>query len=123
MRVESATGGSEAGETIVEAGGRELAEEARLGAATWTPLGSIDNSNGITTDVSHIFLARGLAPLPGGQRRQGAQQVQVVWMPFDQAGEAAPPGALTESVNPPGPPQPPPPSPPAPPPPPPPPLP
>lgn len=99
MSLEIPTGGSEAGETILEAAGRELAEEAGLDAATWTPLGSIDNSNGITTDVSHIFLARALAPLPGGQRRQGDEQIEVVWMPFDEAVEAALAGDITESVS------------------------
>ena len=99
MSLEIPTGGSEAGETILEAAGRELAEEAGLTAATWIPLGSIDNSNGITTDVSHIFLARALAPLPGGQRRQGDEQIEVVWMPFGEALEAVLAGDITESVS------------------------
>ena len=99
MSLEIPTGGSEAGETILEAAARELAEEAGLAAATWIPLGCIDNSNGITTDVAHIFLAHGLAPLPGGQRRQGDEQIEVVWMPFGEAVEAALAGDITESVS------------------------
>ena len=99
MSLEIPTGGSEAGESILEAAGRELAEEAGVTAASWIPLGSIDNSNGVTTDVSHIFLARGLAPLPGGQRRQGDEQIEVVWMPFGEAVKAALAGDITESVS------------------------
>src|SRR5215475_10037631 len=82
VSLEIPTGGSEPGESPLEAAGRELAEEAGLEAGEWMTLGSIDNSNGITTDVSHIFLARALAPLPGGQRRQGDEQIEVVWRPF-----------------------------------------
>jgi 8-oxo-dGTP pyrophosphatase MutT (NUDIX family) len=46
---------------------RELLEETGLTAGDWTALGSIDNSNGATTDVAHLFLARNLsagAPVP-----------------------------------------------------------
>jgi 8-oxo-dGTP pyrophosphatase MutT (NUDIX family) len=99
MSLEIPTGGSEPGETILEAAGRELAEETGLAAASWIPLGSIDNSNGITTDVSHMFLARGLSPLPGGQPRQGDERIEIVWMPFGAAVEAALEGVITESVS------------------------
>jgi 8-oxo-dGTP pyrophosphatase MutT (NUDIX family) len=99
MSLEIPTGGSEPGETILEAACRELAEETGLAAASWIPLGSIDNSNGVTTDVAHIFLARGLAPLPGGQERLGDEQVEVVWMDFGEAVQAALTGGVTESVS------------------------
>jgi len=99
VSLEIPTGGSEPGESPLEAAGRELAEEAGLEAGEWMALGSIDNSNGITTDVSHIFLARALAPLPGGQRRQGDEQIEVVWRPFRQALDLVLAGEITESVS------------------------
>lgn len=99
MSLEIPTGGSEPGESPLEAARRELAEEAGLEAGEWTPLGSIDNSNGSTTDVSHIFLARVLAQLPGGQRRQGDEEIEVVWLPFGEAVERVLAGEITESVS------------------------
>lgn len=99
ISLEIPTGGSEPGESPLEAARRELAEEAGLEAGEWTTLGSIDNSNGSTTDVSHIFLARALAPLPGGQRRQGDEQIEVVWRPFREALELVLAGEITESVS------------------------
>ena len=40
-------------------------EETGLTAGDWTALGTIDNSNGATTDVAHIFLARNLKAWAG----------------------------------------------------------
>jgi len=99
MSLEIPTGGSEEGESLLGAAQRELAEEAGLAAAHWSPLGSIDNSNGVTTDVSHIFLASDLTPLPGGQRRQGDEEIELAWMPFGEALERVLAGEITESVS------------------------
>lgn len=48
------------GEDPQEAAARELLEEAGLVAADWTPLGSAYSSPGISSELIHYFLARGL---------------------------------------------------------------
>jgi 8-oxo-dGDP phosphatase len=48
------------GEPPLEAARRELREEARLEAEDWTLLGSTWSSPGISSEVMHLFLARGL---------------------------------------------------------------
>jgi hypothetical protein len=45
------------------------------------------------------FVARAQAPLPGGQRRLGGEQVEVVWMDFGEAVQAALTGGVAESVS------------------------
>src|SRR5260221_3901283 len=54
------SGKVEENETPLAAAQRELAEEAGVEATEWLPLGTYDLSPGIMTQVSHIFLARGL---------------------------------------------------------------
>jgi len=95
--LEIPTGGSEQGETPLDAAKRELLEETGLSARDWTALGTIDNSNGVTTDVAHIFLAGNLtagAPVP-----QGDEQVEPRWMPFAEVVHSVMEGEITESVS------------------------
>jgi 8-oxo-dGDP phosphatase len=51
-----------AGEEPVDTARRELREEAGLSADDWTPLGRTWASPGISAEVMHFFLARGLRP-------------------------------------------------------------
>jgi 8-oxo-dGTP pyrophosphatase MutT (NUDIX family) len=99
VSLEIPTGGSEAGERLLDAARRELAEEVGGAADGWVWAGSVDNSNGLTTDVSHIFIARALTPLPGGQERQGDEEIEVVWLPFSEAVAKVLAGEITESVS------------------------
>jgi 8-oxo-dGTP pyrophosphatase MutT (NUDIX family) len=97
MSLEIPSGGSEHGETPLAAAERELAEEVGLAAGDWADLGAIDNSNGVTTDVAHMFLARDLSATV--QVRQGDERIEVVWMPFADAVEHVMSGVITESVS------------------------
>ena len=55
MSIEIPTGSSsERDATLRVAAERELLEETGLSAHRWQELGSIDNSNGATTDVAHL---------------------------------------------------------------------
>jgi ADP-ribose pyrophosphatase len=95
--LEIPTGGSEQGEAPLDAAKRELLEETGLTARDWTALGSVDNSNGVTTDVAHLFLARNLAS--GASVPQGDEQVELRWMPFVDAVLSVMKGEITESVS------------------------
>ena len=54
MSVEIPTGGSEASDhSVLATARRELREETGLSARNWRELGFVDNSNGVTNDVSH----------------------------------------------------------------------
>jgi 8-oxo-dGTP pyrophosphatase MutT (NUDIX family) len=81
----------------LDAAKRELLEETGIAAKDWTALGTIDNSNGVTTDVAHLFLARNLAP--GPPIPQGDEQVELRWMSFVDAVAAVMEARITESVS------------------------
>lgn len=89
------TGGSEAGEGILDAARRELREEGGVLAAEWRALGSIDNSNGVTTDISHLFCATMLSPTV--RHEDPTEMLSVKWIPFSQAVSDVMSGVMTES--------------------------
>ena len=98
ISVEIPTGGSEASDpSMLAAAQRELREETGLSARSWRELGSVDNSNGVTNDVAHIFLATGLQA--GAAAPDPAEQVVLSWLPFDRAVEHVLNGSITESVS------------------------
>jgi ADP-ribose pyrophosphatase len=72
-----------AGEPPEHAARRELAEEADIAATEWSALASVFTTPGGSNEVVHIFLARGLSPVPGGYVR-GAEEadIRVEWVPI-----------------------------------------
>ena len=98
MSVEIPTGGSEpSDQSVLAAAKRELREETGLSAACWRGLGFIDNSNGTTTDVAHMFLATGLEA--GTDAQDAEERIVLSWLPFGQAVEKVLDGSITESVS------------------------
>lgn len=98
MSVEIPTGGSESSDrSVLAAAQRELREETGLSAESWRALGSVDNSNGVTNDVAHMFLATGLEA--GADAQDPAEQVVLSWLPFGQAVDRVLTGSITESVS------------------------
>jgi len=76
------TGSLDGRERPVQAARRELREECGFSAAHWVSLGAIQNSNGATTDIAHLFLATGLKSV--GKRDFG-EGITMKWMPFTSA--------------------------------------
>ena len=98
MSAEIPTGGSESSDQgMLAAAKRELREETGLSAACWRELGFIDNSNGTTTDVAHMFLATGLEAGPDDQDAE--ERIVLSWLPFGRAVEQVLAGSITESVS------------------------
>jgi len=97
VSLEIPTGGSNVNEETLEAAKRELAEETGLIAKNWTFLGTIDNSNGATTDVAHMFCARDLSSGPFTQ--QADEQTELCWIGFEDAVRSVMTGEITESVS------------------------
>ncbi|MBX6389926.1 MAG: NUDIX hydrolase [Frankia sp.] len=96
--IEIPTGGSEKEDPDIQsAARRELAEETGISARQWRSLGSIDNSNGATTDVANMFLATDLTV--GPPRQGGDESLRFFWLPFPQVVEMALDGRITESVT------------------------
>ena len=88
-------GGSSPGEVDLQAvAQRELREETGVEAQTWQRLGAVDVNNGVTTDVEHLFLATGTCS--GEPHVDPEEELDVRWVPFEQAVQMALRGEITE---------------------------
>ncbi|MFT4189001.1 MAG: NUDIX hydrolase [Aeromicrobium sp.] len=89
------------GESPVTTAARELAEEADLRAATWTPHLVVHASPGYTTEQLQVFRATGLSAIPEDERipREAEEADLRQWfMPFADAVEAVLAGRITNNL-------------------------
>jgi 8-oxo-dGTP pyrophosphatase MutT (NUDIX family) len=91
------SGGVEDYETPLAAAQRELREETGLVAARWEPLGTFYLSQGLTTQVSHLYLATELRE--GQASPEGTEALRVERWPLEQAWARCCQGELRDSVT------------------------
>ncbi|MFN8535593.1 MAG: NUDIX hydrolase [Dehalococcoidia bacterium] len=91
------SGAIDPGEAPQAAAQRELAEETGLRAGRWESLGHLALSGGISTQVSHLFLARDLAA--GEARPEGTERVALRFVPLNDALALADQSAIVDSPS------------------------
>lgn len=89
------SGRVEPDEAPLQAAQRELAEEVGLRAAVWTHLGALSLSGGISSQVSHIYLAQSLQR--GTAAPEVTEQIESRQMPLRQAYDACLSGTLSDA--------------------------
>jgi 8-oxo-dGTP pyrophosphatase MutT (NUDIX family) len=78
---------------------RELREEAELQAEDWTHLTTLYSSPGISAEVHHLFLARGVSAAGRGdfELEHEEADMETGWVPFEQLYAAVVAGHLTDA--------------------------
>jgi 8-oxo-dGDP phosphatase len=90
-----------AGENLVDAAARELAEEADLLATDWRLLLDVHPTPGSSNEIIRLFLARGLSPVPDADRhvRVGEEaELVTAWVDLDEAVAMALRGEITNAA-------------------------
>lgn len=87
------------GEDALDVAVRELREEAAYEAAEWTPLLSTYSSPGISEEIHHFFLARGLtaSDRDGFELEHEEAEMSLHWVPFEELLDAVLDGRATDS--------------------------
>ncbi|WP_148616482.1 NUDIX domain-containing protein [Nocardioides rubriscoriae] len=85
-------------EEPVEVARRELREEAQLQATSWTHLASSYPSPGISAEVHHLFLARGLSHADRGDFELHHEEADMTtaWVPFADLYDAVLDGRVSD---------------------------
>ncbi len=80
---------------------RELVEEAGLVAARWDVLVDLENSPGGSSETIRCYLARELAPAPGGRPPGDGEErdLPIAWVPLEQAALGVLAGHLTAPLT------------------------
>lgn len=89
------------GESPQDAAARELAEEADVVAAHWSPLVSLVSSGGYSSEVCQVYRAGGLTPVPEAERteRQAEEaDMEQWWVPFDRVVDAVLDGRVRDAT-------------------------
>jgi 8-oxo-dGTP pyrophosphatase MutT (NUDIX family) len=90
-------GGVAAGEEPLDGMRRELREETGVVAAEWQELGRVQLSNSITDERGILYLARGLRD--GPSQPDATEQIEVRWVPFDEALAMAADGRILDALS------------------------
>ena len=87
------------GEDPLDVAVRELREEVAHEAAEWTPLLSTYTSPGISEEIHHFFLARGLTATDrdGFELEHEEAEMSVHWVPFEELLDAVLTGRAADS--------------------------
>jgi 8-oxo-dGTP pyrophosphatase MutT (NUDIX family) len=88
----------EPGERPEDVAKRELREEAGLEAGHWTYLTSVYSSPGISAEVQHFYLARGLRHVDRGDfvARHEEAEMETFWVPFAELVSAVQDGRVSD---------------------------
>lgn len=87
-----------AGEDPVETAKRELREEAELQASDWRHLLTLWPTVGLTNEIHHLYLARGLRHLDRGdfEMEHEEAELEVFWVPMGDLLEAVLDGSVQQ---------------------------
>ncbi len=86
------------GETPLDVARRELREEAGLEATDWVALTSAYSSPGISAEVIHYFLARGLTEVDRDFDPQHEEaEMEAFWAPYSELYDAVVAGRVTDA--------------------------